>query len=381
MKIAYLTYRDAKDKREWSGTLYYMAQSLSKHAGDVVYIGPFYPKFLIFFLKVFRKFSEIVLRKKYNIAYNYLLSLVYKYHFTKKINKIKPDVVFAASASPEMSLLKLNIPIIYLGDITFNLLKYNYPNFMNLLKISEWESELLESKTFKNASALVFSSEWATNSAENDYKISKNKIHLISYGANMDTIPRREEVISKSIQSKIKIVFLGVDWIRKGGSDVYNTFIELVNRGINVELTVCGCIPPIANPHQNMKVIPFLNKNKTEDFQVLYNILMETHFLFVPSKSDCTPIVFCEANAFGIPVITSDVGGITSVIKNGINGHTFPLSTTTIEYANTIQDYYNHPDKYQHLVNSSREYYESNLNWDKWGKRMNAIIINLINNK
>lgn len=372
LKIAYLTFRDATDKREWSGTLYYMAQSLSKHAGEVHYIGPYKPSTLHFFLKVFKRLNEIFLRKKYSIAYSYILALFYKIHFSKKIKQLKPDIIFAASAAPEMSLLKLDhIPIVYLGDVTFELLPENYPNFTNLSQLSLFECDHLERKAFNRANALVFSSKWAVDSALQYYRIPENKIHLISYGANMDKIPETEEISNKTIGKKLKLLFLGVDWNRKGGKDVFEAFEELLKRGIDAQLTVCGCIPPVQNP--NMVVHKFLNKNKADDFKILYNILLDTHFLFVPSKSDCTPIVFCEASAFGIPVITSNVGGITSVVKERINGHTFPLETTKEEYAKLFESYYSNPDKYRQLSASSRKFYESNLNWDVWGKKMYEI--------
>ena len=40
LKIAYLTSSDARDKRSWSGTHYYMAKSLEKHIGEIDYLGP-----------------------------------------------------------------------------------------------------------------------------------------------------------------------------------------------------------------------------------------------------------------------------------------------------------------------------------------------------
>lgn len=376
-RIVYLTHRNAKDKREWSGTLYYMAQSLSKHAGEVIYVGPYSPKLLVFFLKAFRRIVKILFKRNYNIAYSYPLSLAYKYYFTRKIKKINPDIVFAASASVEMSHLKLECPIIYLGDITYNLLVDNYPNFSNLIRISITESEIIERKTFKNAAALVFSSEWAANSAEQYYHVPKKKIHIISYGANMDIIPERNDIIHKSIEQKVKILFLGVDWIRKGGNVVYESFVELLNQGVNAELTICGCTPPKECKSDKMIVIPFLNKNNEADFKILYNILIETNFLFVPSRSDCTPIAFCEANAFGIPVLSTDVGGITSVIKNGVNGYTLPLDTNPIEYTKIILSYYRRELDYSTLVTSSRNFYETNLNWDQWGIALDNLMSNL----
>lgn len=377
-KILYLTYRDAKDKREWSGTLYYMAQALNKHAGEVIYAGPYNPRILAFFIKAFRRLTKLLFHKNYNVYYNYFLALAYKIHFTTIIKKEKPDVIFAGSSSVEMSLLHVSCPIIYLGDITFDLLKDNYPNFSNLTAFSVWESEYIEKKAFKNASSLIFSSDWAVRSAIESYNVPAEMVHLISYGANMDQIPSRIEALNKNIEKEIRLLFLGVDWVRKGGPVVYKAFKEMKNRGLNVTLTICGCNPPLECDRTDMHIIQFLNKNKPSDFKVLYDILLTTNFLFVPSQSDCTPIAFCEANAFGVPVLTSNVGGITSVIKNGLNGHTLPISTDPSDYADIVQSYSTGILNYSDLVKHSRDYYESNLNWDQWGKAMKSIIENLI---
>ena len=378
IKIAYLTHRNAQDKREWSGTLYHMAQSLQKHAGDVVYAGPYNPRLMFFFLKAVNKLSLLILRKRYSVPYNYFLTLLYKFRFTRIIKKEQPDIVFAAAASGEMSQLNIKQPIIYLGDITFNLLKDHYPNYQNLSAFSLWESEKIESKTFRKAAALVFSSQWAAGSAKKDYGVPAEKINIISYGANMDQIPDTQTAIQKSQKGPWHFLFLGMDWVRKGGEAVFNTFELLQKQGYDVKLTVCGCVPPEKFRNPAMTIIPFLNKNNPEDAQQLFQLLLDAHFLFVPSKSDCTPIVFCEANAFGLPVITTDVGGITSVVENGINGHTLPLESSATDYANTIKPYLEDKALYQQLSENSRSYYEQKLNWDQWGKSMSELINRLV---
>jgi len=381
LKILYLTSRDATDKREWSGTMYYMAKSLAKHAGEVVFAGPYKPHILLFFLRVLNKISLVLFKRRYSIPYSYLLSLSYKKYFMRRIKREKPDVVIAVSASGEMSGLKTQCPVVYVGDITLKLLINNYPNFTNLTRLSLWESNIIERRTYKNAAALVFSSDWAVNSAKSDYCIPEEKIHLISYGANMDRIPLIEEVKRKKLETTVRILFLGVDWVRKGGDIVFRSFLDMRKRGLPVELTVIGCVPPVDYKGPELKIIPFLNKNREEDANVLYNILMETHFLFVPSRSDCTPIAFCEANAFGIPVITSDVGGITSVVHNGINGHTLPLTSPPEAFSDIFKIYINDPEKYMKLVSSTRKFYDDHLNWDQWGIKMNELIKTLLNKK
>ena len=81
---------------------------------------------------------------------------------------------------------------------------------------------------------------------------------------------------------EIQLLFLGVDWYRKGGEMVYETFIKLLDAGYNIKLTVCGCTPPIT--HNRIEVIPFLDKNKESDLAVFYGLFEKAHFLFLPSK-------------------------------------------------------------------------------------------------
>ncbi len=377
-KILFITHRDAKDKREWSGTFYSMAQSLTKHSGEIIHAGPYYPKLLLFFLKVLNKSSIIFLRKKYRISYSYLLAYFYRFHFSRKIRKANPDIVFAPSSSGEISLLKTELPKVYLGDATLNLLLGNYPSYTDLSRFSLWEAQKVENNAFQNATSLVFSSDWAASSAMIDYNVPKNKIHIIPYGANIEKIPSKKEIEDKNIEREVRVLFLGVDWDRKGGDIVYHSFLKLQEMGINAQLIVCGCIPPKHYNHPKMEVIPFLDKNKDSDAEKLYKILLSSNFLFIPSKADCTPIVFCEANAFGMPVITTDVGGITSVITDGVNGHTFPLNTPASVYAEKIAWYKKNTDKYIEMVKSSRQHYEKYLNWDNWGIKMNELFEQLL---
>ena len=377
----FLTHRDARDKREWSGTFYSMAGSLSRHSGEVVFAGPYYPKMIFFFLKAVNKISYLLLKKKYRITYSSLLSWAYNRHFARIIEKENPDIVFAPSSSGEISRLKTHKPLVFLGDATFNLLVDKYPNYSNLLTFSMREAHANENRAFKNADALVFSSEWAARSAVEDYNVPSEKVHIISYGANMGKVPPKEQVLKKNLHDPLHLLFLGVDWERKGGAKVFEAFKELMDMGINTRLTVCGCVPPERFRDPAMQIIPFLDKNNEKDADALYQLLLDANFLFIPSKADCTPIVFCEANAFGIPVITTDVGGIPSVISDGENGHIFPLETPAKKYAEKIARYHSNPNEYSKLVKSSWEYYEKNLNWDQWGLKMNEVFNKLIQDR
>jgi len=83
--------------------------------------------------------------------------------------------------------------------------------------------------------------------------------------------------------------------------------------------------------------------------------------------------VFCEANAFGIPVITTDTGGVSSIIESGVNGYTLPFTATPHDYAATIQSLLDDRVQLSNLALNARKKFENELNWDIWGKKMREI--------
>jgi glycosyltransferase involved in cell wall biosynthesis len=127
-----------------------------------------------------------------------------------------------------------------------------------------------------------------------------------------------------------------------------------------------------------MTVIPFLDKNDKVQSKELNNLFLKSDFLLLPTRSEAYGVVFCEANAFGLPVITTDTGGVSSVIESGKNGFMLPINAKGIDYAKLIKDIYMDDEKYYGLVLSSRETFEEKLNWDSWAKTVCKLINRIV---
>ncbi|TSA49979.1 MAG: glycosyltransferase [Sphingobacteriales bacterium] len=39
----------------------------------------------------------------------------------------------------------------------------------------------------------------------------------------------------------------------------------------------------------------------------------------VPSRAECYGIVFAEASSYGLPSVSTDTGGVSAVVKEGVN--------------------------------------------------------------
>ena len=211
-----------------------------------------------------------------------------------------------------------------------------------------------------------------------DYHIHENKITVVPLGANLDRVPAASD-LKKEKNTICQLLFLGVEWERKGGQIALDTFYALRKQGMQVQLTIVGCTPPVPVYDNDITVIPFINKNIQKEAVLLYNIFLQTDFLLLPTRAECAGLVFCEASAFGIPSITTDTGGVGTYIQNGMNGFTLPLSSGAEAYADKILDLYSNDDVYRQLCISSRKKYETTLNWDTWGDSFRLVAEKVLN--
>ena len=374
VKVGFLSAHNYFDRNAWSGGVYRMYQALKSKGFQMVDLGnPEQPSSSL--LKKIKnrlrpKTGLASIGSKHYIEQNKRFAN----HLQRQLQQNPCDVIFAPVASREVSLLKDDIPVIYMSDATPELIKdtYNlYPSEAGFL-IADQQEKLAISKATK----MVYPSDWVADSAVNYYKANPRDIKVVTFGANVDPnmIPTPDRILERCQSKQCRLLFIGKDWQRKGGYIAFETLEILNQMGIDSELVFLGCIPPAGFQHQKMKVIPFLNKNIPEEQQQFSELLLNSHFLLFPTQADCSPFVICEANAFGLPVITSDVGGIPTIVQNGKNGYTLPLTASGQDYANLIAQNFVNKSDYQQLVYRARQEYETRLNWDKWADKVSEVI-------
>ncbi len=380
LKIAYLSPEDPHSKRSWSGITYYMAQALQMHCGDVYYLGPITSIEQRLAYQLSRSIHSLF---KEHIVHERLLFVARKHAkvATQRLRGQPFDVIFAPIGAGEIAFLKTDIPIVLAEDATFASMHNYYPSCSNLLRWSEREGYLVQDMAYKKAQVLLYPSQWAADSAIKDCGVNAQKVHVVPFGANLDAVPAREAVLARKKSDRCRLLMVGVDWDRKGGGIAFETLLRLEELGIQAELTICGSVPPETYRHERMKVIPSLSKQNEQQRKELEKLYMEADFLLVPSRQECYGIVFCEASAFGLPSITSDTGGIAGAVIDGINGFRLSYTARGNEYAQLIADLYTNDQCYNKLVRSSREAFESKLNWDTWGVAVRDILLEIVGGK
>jgi glycosyltransferase involved in cell wall biosynthesis len=340
--------------------------------GDVDYLGPItYPRWLDKMLRAMSKLISIFSKKEYATKYNALAGKYCAKQLKKKMRGKQYDFICAPAAAPELCYLKTTLPCIYIADTTFHLISNYYVNeFKTVSALSKHEGNAIEKKCLEKTALIIYSSQWAAESAINDYHANANKIFVMPFGANMDIYPSRNIISKKENIKQLTLLYLAVDWERKGGSIAFDALKFLHERlHLPAKLIVCGCIPPKEFQHPSMQVIPFLNKNIEEEHQKFISLLSECQFLILHTRDDCSLLVACEANAYGMPALTTNTGGVPDVVKDGINGYCFSYESGGEDYAQLAADIFTNVPRYRALIESSRQKFEEDLNWDVWGDK------------
>jgi glycosyltransferase involved in cell wall biosynthesis len=127
-----------------------------------------------------------------------------------------------------------------------------------------------------------------------------------------------------------------------------------------------------------MKVVPFLDKNDDQQRKRLEELYLTADFFLLPSRQECYGIVFCEASAFGIPIITTDTGGISEIVRDGENGFLLQPTDEAASYAQLIASIYRDDERYYSLVEGARAAFDSRLNWDTWGLSVKKMLAQVV---
>jgi glycosyltransferase involved in cell wall biosynthesis len=349
-----------------------MRAALERNCGDVTDLGPV--EFRAEWLgKVFNRLARKVTRRGYDYRHAVFFSKVLGRAIEKRIEGKGFDLVFVAATSSEGAFIRNHPPIVYTSDATFGGLVGYYPVYSNLVKTSVLDGYAVEERMLQESSVIAYPSEWAGESAVSDHGADSSKVRIIPYGGNLppEAVPPGEMVVRRRPGETCRLLFLGTDWERKGGEIACEALREMHQMGVTAELLVCGCEPPAASMTNGVKVVPRIYKSRGNGMSLFRELMLSVDFLVLPTRQECYGMVFCEASAFGVPSITTDTGGVSGAVRNGINGYTLPLSSGGAEYGRLLSELYLDDRRLSALRRTSRVEYDERLNWDSWARSIN----------
>jgi glycosyltransferase involved in cell wall biosynthesis len=241
------------------------------------------------------------------------------------------------------------------------------------------ERSQIYSFAFKHTDLLVPWSNWSAQEHKAQFpEIPDEKIVVLHPGINLSDWPMRKP---HSPGARFKLLFVGGDFIRKGGDTLLDAFSSHLQD--NCELVIAtqsALLPvPIRERIAQMEHVT-LHLDLTSNSDQLKQLYRDTDCFVMPTTGDASPWVALESMATGIPIIISDVGGIPDMVIDGETGLLVqPNDPAAI--AKAVRRIQNDPEFASRLTRQGRAHVEAHYSAATNTERFLSIIKTLVDHR
>ena len=167
----------------------------------------------------------------------------------------------------------------------------------------------LEKEIYRNAALTFVRSSNVRRSLTEEYGAPAEKAVLVYAGSNASVSSRKT---ANSDYAQTVILFVGLDWQRKGGPDLLEAFSIVHQACPDARLIILGAKPDVLLP--NCEVV---GKVPPEELDRYYQ---QASVFCLPTHLEPFGIAFIEAMTARLPIVATRVGAIPDFVEEGRNG-------------------------------------------------------------
>lgn len=177
--------------------------------------------------------------------------------------------------------------------------------------LNAWLS--LEKQAYENAAHICVRSHKVCKSLIEDYGLSPEKISVIGGGANIGTLP---DAVTRPIGGPPRLLFIGLDFYRKGGDLVLKAFAEVRKHVPQSRLTMITRLPKKHDlPLTNVDII-----SSEFNRELVCSQFPLADIFILPSRLETWGDVILEAMAYGLACIGVTGQPMEEIILHGKTG-------------------------------------------------------------
>lgn len=162
----------------------------------------------------------------------------------------------------------------------------------------------------RRADRCFVSTSWAAESFEHDYGVDRRRIRVVGIGHR-----QRPRASAQRDWKQPRFLFVGVDWDRKNGAAVVESFRRVLSTMPDARLDLVGGIPPISG--RGIVSHGILPLDDVRAQQTLDSLYASATCFVLPSRFEPAGIAYLEAASAGLPVITTNLGGAAELLGAG----------------------------------------------------------------
>lgn len=299
------------------------------------------------------------------------------FHFLKVILIDKPDLIHIHSSFGPSFYRKL--PFIYMASqakipIINHIHGADFDEFY--VKASTKKKDLIKKVYGKCSKLIALSAEW------------KKQLSTIVPASKIIIIENYSVLYEDAFQERQKrscnnqVLFLGELGKRKGCYDI-PAVAKLVAEEIpHVKFLLCG-----TGNETDEKAIRKLIKEKNVETNFVFagwirnekkdRALRDSDIFFLPSYNEGMPMSILDAMGYGLPIVSTDIGGIPQIVRNGENGYI--LSPGDIRAMSDVIRYLlQHPDKSKLMGKESMKIINNKFSLQIHEKKLSQLYSNLL---
>ncbi len=242
-------------------------------------------------------------------------------------------------------------------------LKYSTSGQPNLYS-QEWIA--MEGEIYQNAALTFVRSSNVRRSVIEDYGSQPEKVILVYAGSNARVSPVKTSNIDYTHQH---ILFVGLDWKRKGGPDLVEAFRIVLEECPQARLTIVG-----ANPELDLPNCEVAGKVPPDDLDRYYQA---ASVFCLPTYLEPFGIVFIEAMTAHLPIVATHVGAIPDFVEEGKNGWLVAPGDTRA-LANTLIRLLKDPQLCRAYGEYSFQLTQDRYSWEAVGEKFKESILNVL---
>ncbi len=375
VKLAIVSLNTSTDVHHWSGLNYHIARSLEQAGANVHRIGPLRTHWTLA-MKLRQRWFDMTGHVYHAILDPAAVAAIGE-HARSQIPS-DTDVVLAVTSLVAAAIGTIDVPLVSWDDATYAGMLDYYPEFSRVAAVSRRQSAVVGHAAVDSVALAIYASEWAAQSAHDAFGLPADRSAVVPFGANLDRLPDAGSV-SASIAARgngvCRLLWVGVDWTRKGGPLTVAIARALSAAGVTVELTLVGCEPDdAANLPSWVRVEGFISKRDPAGEARLATLFAQSDFFIMPSSAEAYGLVYAEAAAFGVPAVAIRTGGVPTIVVDGETGLLEEPSATPERFATRMLDLFRDRSRYAEMARAARQRAEERLNWDVAGKRVMELI-------
>lgn len=245
------------------------------------------------------------------------------------------------------------------------------PKRKSILRITEY----LEAWQARLSDAFISHSHANLATCEREYKLTSTQPRCVILPGLPDLTNKPQKLIHSGI--KQIILFLGRMNKRKGFDILASAWPDVAQKLPNAYLSVAGQDLPTMEGksffEEAVKNMPAFARERLNYHGVISSefrdfLYQEAHLCVMPSRYESFGLVLLESMRFGLPIVSTNIGGIPEVIQNGRTGVLVPPEDP-VALGTAIITLLKNPNIYEQIRTNALDHFQNKFTLDRFAEQ------------